>query len=77
MLIVSILVFIMGKMQYLCTCSFDLTVALLAKNSRRVAFYKAGAAKGGSTTFGNASLTLCFWLFETTTIELVVENIAG
>ncbi len=22
------------------------------------------------------SLTLCFWLFETTTIELVVENIA-
>ena len=32
--------------------------------------------KGGSTTLWNASLTLCFWLFETTTIELVVGNIA-
>jgi len=30
----------------------------------------------GALHFGNASLTLCFWLFETTTIELVVENIA-
>ena len=28
----------------------------------------------GSTIFWKVSLTLCFWLFETTTIELVVKN---
>ena len=35
---------------------------------------KGNAAKGGSTTIGKASLTFCFWLFEITTNELVVQN---
>ena len=52
-------------------CNFALallTPSRLHKMSERL--------QGGSTTLWNASLTLCFWLFETTTIELVVEDIA-
>ena len=30
----------------------------------------------GALHYGNASLMLCFWLFGTTTIELVVKNMA-
>lgn len=32
--------------------------------------------EGGSTTLWNASLTLCFWRFETTTLEKQVKDIA-
>ena len=45
--------------------------------SRRADFARCRSGyREGALHFENASLTLCFWLFETTTIELVVENIA-
>ena len=36
--------------------------------------FAVGSADAGTLHYGNALLTYCFWLFETTTIELVVEN---
>jgi hypothetical protein len=45
---------------YLCTR--ELTPYRLRKMSERLL--------GGNTTFGNASLTLCFWLFETYSVYL-------
>ena len=49
MLIIRMRAFFIGKMQYLCICSFDLMVALPVKDSRCAAFYKARAEE--STTF--------------------------
>lgn len=38
--------------------------------------YETGMVNERALQFKYASLTLCFWQFETTTLEIIVKNIA-
>ena len=62
--------FYLEKTSYLCTCIRPTPLPLILWEKWAV------KREGGSTTLWNASLTLCFWRFETTTLEKQVKNIA-